>query len=310
MSTTPNIGIYIPTAGETNYDQSFSAGMINIDQHDHSGGPNKGVQITTGALSDFSVTYRKLNANVADPTTGIGVNAGIPNQLILLGTLPSIFNLSTDGFITKDGSNAHSRVFQDTDSAVWTNPDGVSGDPEVDVQINGTTNQIAVTQVAGVTTIGFDTITRNTTQPAFSAGAALQSNVTGKIGGQDYTVQFTTLTGRFFQQGSGYDGTSTFTCPRTGVYLVNALIELSDLNTTASDCVMQFITGGSSSDTFTFMGFDPGTVENNGIFRITGTQLMKLTFGDTVYVNVNVDQGDVTNEVDILGGTFSAILVW
>jgi NOL1/NOP2/fmu family ribosome biogenesis protein len=27
---TPNMGIYIPAAGETNYDASFAAGMINV----------------------------------------------------------------------------------------------------------------------------------------------------------------------------------------------------------------------------------------------------------------------------------------
>ena len=39
---TPNIGIFIPADGEQNYGSSFAAGMVNVDQHDHSGGPNKG----------------------------------------------------------------------------------------------------------------------------------------------------------------------------------------------------------------------------------------------------------------------------
>ena len=106
---TPYIGLYIPVAGETNYDDSFASGMINLDQHDHSGGPNKGVPITSSGLADFSVTYNKLAANVADITTGIGVNStpGLQNQLQILGALRNIFTLGNTaaiGFLTMNGS--------------------------------------------------------------------------------------------------------------------------------------------------------------------------------------------------------------
>jgi hypothetical protein len=91
---TPNVSIYIPAAGETNYEASFSAGMVNIDQHDHTGAPTKGVLINTTGLADGSVTYPKLNANVADVATGIGVDAGNPNKLQILGLLQQIFALA------------------------------------------------------------------------------------------------------------------------------------------------------------------------------------------------------------------------
>lgn len=129
-TTTPNIGIYLPSPGETNYQSNFDAGMINIDQHDHSGGPNKGVPIGTTGLSDGSVTYNKLNANVADNTTGIGTSLVLPNQLQILGLLKNIYQLVTaTGFITKDGSLAHARTFQNTASVLWTNADGAAGNP-------------------------------------------------------------------------------------------------------------------------------------------------------------------------------------
>lgn len=128
--TTPNIGIYIPAAGETNYDQSFAAGMINIDQHDHSGGPNKGLPIATEGLADFSVTFDKLNANVVDPTTGIGTSATFPNKLVILDLLKNIFQLSaTAGFISKDGILAHARTFINSATISFANGDGVGGDP-------------------------------------------------------------------------------------------------------------------------------------------------------------------------------------
>lgn len=128
---TPNIGIYIPAAGETNYDTSFAAGMINIDQHDHSGGPNKGVRISTSGLDDGSVTFNKLNANVADNTTGIGTAVGpFANQLIMLGLLKSIFQLGSDGLIVKNGTLALARTITGTANQITvTNGDGVAGNP-------------------------------------------------------------------------------------------------------------------------------------------------------------------------------------
>ena len=137
---TPNLGIFIPSAGETNYEQSFAAGMMNIDQHDHSGGPNKGVPIQTSGLSDFSVTYDKLNANVVDSSTGIGTQGGaFQNRLQLLGYLSNLYALSLTpgvGFVVMNGGVSNVRTFQDTATVTWTNADG-TGDPTANVNIGG-----------------------------------------------------------------------------------------------------------------------------------------------------------------------------
>lgn len=134
---TPYIGIYIPVEGETNYGSSFAAGMMNIDQHDHSGGPNKGVPITNSGLANFSVTYNKLNANVVDPTTGIGVKgAPLQNQIEMLGVLKNLYALSLvpgTGFVSMNGPTVNARTIQDTATITWTNPDGISGNPSADV---------------------------------------------------------------------------------------------------------------------------------------------------------------------------------
>jgi hypothetical protein len=74
---TPNMAIYIPSAGETNYDAPFSAGMVNIDQHDHTGGPNKGVQIGSSGIADGSVTFAKLNLPATAPRQMFQSGAGI-----------------------------------------------------------------------------------------------------------------------------------------------------------------------------------------------------------------------------------------
>lgn len=131
--TTPNISIYVPSAGETNYDASFLAGMINVDQHDHSGGPNKGVPLSSSGLAAGAVTYDKLNADVADNTTGIGTAGSLgANQLSMLGFLKNAYQLSvvpSAGFVGMNGSTATARTFQNTTYITWTNPDGVSGNP-------------------------------------------------------------------------------------------------------------------------------------------------------------------------------------
>jgi hypothetical protein len=92
--TTPKMGIFIPVAGETNYESSFASGMLNIDKHDHTGAPTGGSLITTTGLTDESVTYVKLNSNVADAATGIGVDPANPNKLQILGLLRQIFALA------------------------------------------------------------------------------------------------------------------------------------------------------------------------------------------------------------------------
>ena len=135
--TTPNMSIYIPSAGETNYDASFSAGMFNIDQHDHSGGPNNGVPIASSGIDDGAITYKKLAADVADNLTGIGTNGSAgANQLALLGLMKSIYQLQlsgpTAGFISKDGTDAHARTLTSADPTNGiniSNGNGVGGDP-------------------------------------------------------------------------------------------------------------------------------------------------------------------------------------
>lgn len=131
-TVTPNIGIYIPTAGETNYDAPFASGMVNIDQHDHSGGPNKGVPIASSGLASGAVTFDKLNANVADNATGIGTSGSLgANQLSILGLLKNIYQIATaTGFIAKNGSLATARtILGTTDQITVTNGAGVAGDP-------------------------------------------------------------------------------------------------------------------------------------------------------------------------------------
>lgn len=184
-STTSNISIYIPAAGETNYDSSFAAGMQNIDQHDHSGGPTGGVPISTTGLADGSVTYSKLAANVVDTTTGIGVSGTLPNQLSILGLLKNIYQLATTaGFIVKNGAGALVRTITGTANQITvTNGDGVAGDPVISLPATIYTNINF-----GNSTL--DSYRTNTFTPALS------------IGGSTAGLSYTSRVGKYWRVGS------------------------------------------------------------------------------------------------------------
>lgn len=126
-TTTPNIGLYIPADGETNYGTSFANGMLNLDTHDHSGPPNKGVPISSAGLAAGSVTRDKLNANVF----GAGVHPDANNAIEVDGVLLPIFQLGTNGLIVRtSGSTAASRTITGTANQITvTNGDGVAGNP-------------------------------------------------------------------------------------------------------------------------------------------------------------------------------------
>lgn len=286
---TPNMGIYIPAAGETNYDASFAAGMVNIDQHDHSGGPNKGVPIATSGIADGSITYAKLNANVADNTTGLLTHTGgLANQLYLAPIFANLFGLSaTSGVLAHNGTTLFDRT------------------------LTGTAHQIAVTNgtgAAGNPTFGFSPITTNTTQPAFLATAALQSDVTGD--GTAYTVIFSAASATNFDQGSNFDGTSTFTVPvgGAGIYEIGVDLSYGDLAAGHTLGFVDIYINGVQ----TFRGFNCslGAIRNsaNGA-EFPFNQICKLADGDAVTIVTTVSNGALV--VDILpGSTFSACKLW
>ena len=189
---TPNIGLYIPAAGETNYNDAFAQGMINLDQHDHTGGPNKGLPITSSGLADFSVTYNKLNSNVVDPLTGIGVNStpGLQNQLQILGILRNLFQLassgSNTGFVSMNGTTVAARTFQNTSSVTWTNADGIAGDPSAVVNIAGISPVPVANGGTGVTSLSpYDII----------LGGTSSTNPVQQVSGEGTLDQYLASTG-------------------------------------------------------------------------------------------------------------------
>lgn len=133
-TTTPNMSLYIPADGETNYGTPFANGMYNMDSHDHSGSPNNGVPISTAGLDDGAVTAVKLNADVF----GVGVEPNaITNAIDVAGVLKPIFNLASNGLIVRtSGTTAVVRsiaVGATNRMKAVVFPDGVGGNPVLDV---------------------------------------------------------------------------------------------------------------------------------------------------------------------------------
>lgn len=236
---TPNIGLYIPAAGETNYNDAFAQGMINLDQHDHTGGPNKGLPISSSGLADFSVTFNKLNSNVVDPTTGVGVNStpGLQNQIQLLGILRNLFQLASIpgiGFVAMNGSTVAARSFTSAGTISWTNPAGTSGNPIADLVIpvvvsSGGTGVVALTPYAPI--LGGPTATGPMQQANVgNAGDVLTSQGAGmpcvfSSPGSLGQIQYTTVTATAAQI-RGLSGTpiSLVAAPGAGKVIVPLFI--------------------------------------------------------------------------------------
>lgn len=315
---TPNMGIYIPAPGETNYGDSFEAGMINIDQHDHTGGPNKGVQIGNASMAPFSVTYDKLNVNVIKANTGLGLNALLPNQIEIVGVLKNLHDLSTVpsvGFVTMNGTTVNTRTFTNSATILWTNPAGVAGNPianlssTVTTSVAGTANQIAASAVvAGVQTLSLPANVVNAGQSAFKGNVTLPQNaVTGD--GTTYTVLFGSVAGTpCFNQGSNFNGTSVYTAPITGNYFFQTTVALSGLSgfSITSSCILQFKVNGSADYT---MFSEDNVSDSAGAAVIQGNQIMRLTAGDTVSVALTVSKSIPSLSVNVTGGDFTGLLL-
>lgn len=77
---TANMSIYKPAPGETVYDPAFSAGLDNIDSHDHSGAPNKGIPIGTDGIQDGAITPDKLSQEILAEAT-VQTTDATPTQI-------------------------------------------------------------------------------------------------------------------------------------------------------------------------------------------------------------------------------------
>jgi hypothetical protein len=130
-------------------------------------------------------------------------------------------------------------------------------------------------------------------QPSFGAVASDQSNVTGD--GTTYTVTFSSS--EYFDRGSNFDGTSTFTAPVTGKYILNA-----DVTVSGSDGDTGYITLSTSNRDYASGIVNVAAVDTAGgyyTFRIS--KLVDMDASDTAVVKITVGGG--TKITDIVGAS-------
>lgn len=279
---TPNIGIYIPAAGETNYDQSFYSGMVNIDNHDHSGATNKGVPINSSGLAVGSVTYDKLNVNVADTTSGLGFNGALPNQLQIKGILNALYVMGLTagtGFLTRNGAAVNTRSF-----------------------VNGKGMNVSPLDGSGNTTFALADTVVNPTQPSFQATkSGNQALLVGTT-----TIGFSLSAGRKeFTQGAGWSN-PTFTAPVDGVYSFSMGVGYNNFIAACEVTTLLSINGGAIL--YQMSKFKvPDSASVGGALFVSGNVVIKLAATDTVQVVAEV----LTNPVNAYAESyFSGALLY
>lgn len=130
-------------------------------------------------------------------------------------------------------------------------------------------------------------------QPAFLAyNSAIDSNVTGD--GTIFTIIFDT---EVFDQNSDFDGTSTFTAPVTGRYLLGFNVALEDIGAAHTNGLVQTIT---SNRTYQTDNFSPTILDVSGDLTMGQVVLADMDAADTATFVVRILNSTLT--VDVAGG--------
>ncbi len=164
-----------------------------------------------------------------------------------------------------------------------------------------TTSSTAIKSGSGNVAINsgltIDSTGRNTNaaQPAFQAWATAVTDVTGD--GTGYNIVFDNVV---FNRGSNFDGTSTFTAPVTGLYMLNCSLFMANITAAHTDVSLAIVT---SNAIYRSCQINPGVVAVNvainGNMGLSFSVLADMDASDTALVNVNVSGS--TKTVDVGG---------
>jgi hypothetical protein len=155
------MAIYIPANGEDFYGSSFASGMQNIDLHDHSGGPNSGVPLSSAGIANGSITAAKLNGNVI---FGPGLVLNGSNQITLTAILASLAAPPANGILVNNASVISAVSLVGTLNQIdIANANGIGGPPTFTLPASLNVN--AVNPVAGNFTISLNGVLQATFSP-------------------------------------------------------------------------------------------------------------------------------------------------
>ncbi len=140
-------------------------------------------------------------------------------------------------------------------------------------------------------------------QPAFLATAGTQTDITG-----DGTTATLTFVTEIFDQDNNFDGTSTFTAPVTGNYLLSTEFILRGMSAASTGGNGNIVTSARSY-TFGVQNYFATSELLTGENRLSigTTTIANMTAGDTALVQLTVSNG--TKTVDVIQGSFSGSLI-
>lgn len=251
-----------------------------------------------------------LGHTAADPSWGSVPNASLSNSSITINTaapltgggtvaLGSSINLGITTPISVSNGGTGGSSFDK--NAIILAGSTIAGNAPFDDLVAGTAGTVLTSAGPGVIPIWSNPSKINTSNPAFLyTTTAGQTNTTGN--GTLYKVLFGNIV---FDQASNVSG-STFTAPSTAIYLIGANLYISSASLSSATIIeIDFYVNGALAYTIWYV--DPNDLEVSGTMEVSGSQLMKLSAGDTVTVQLTVS--GISKNVSVLGGNFSGILL-
>ncbi len=317
-------GAEVPSSGNFNILGTGSitvAGSANTETVQLTGLTNHAIQIGAGTATltqlGAGTTGQVLQTNTtADPTwstatypsvattTGTILRADGTNWVKTTSTFADTYSASN--LLYSNGANTVTGLATANTAILTTNSSGVPSLVAAPLSIAyGGTNATSMSTSTGIvkydgtslvtsTTAKIDSSNRytNTSQPAFNQrNGSTRTNVTGD--GTVYTAIFNTATST--QQGSGFDGTSTFTAPVTGWYHFDYGIALTGIVAQTQTYIAL-----NHVAVFTYIGplVLASATASGGALYLTSSKTILMTANDTVTISVASSGSTKTVSVD------------
>ncbi len=304
-ATTVNVAtggaVKTSTFGSTNSTSATTvqsgSGALNVTSTNGALTVNSG----TGALgisTDASATTVSLATGGAVKTVTLGSTNSTSATTVQSGS-GALNVTSTNGAMTINSGTGALSVSNDA-SATTVNLATGAAVKTVTLGSTNTTSSTAIKSGSGNVAINsgltIDSTGRNynTAQPAFLASqTGNQSNVTGD--GTTYTVTFTNV---ISNQGSSFDGTSTFTAPLTGLYYFSVQQYFQDISAAMTNNLFELV---SSNATYRLLQENMFSVTIGGLWIWSASCMIDMDASDTVTFTVRFIGG--AKVVDVIGST-------
>ena len=234
-------------------------------------------------------------SSLAGDFTYTSSNSAVVRTLTVSNTSNSA---STSGALvvaSTGGSSAGDAWFEATTTTTpWSfGVDNSVTSPSADPFVISQATTLGTNNVMSITTSGAVSKPLQPCVFAYLASSAL--NVTGD--GTIYTVLWDT---ELFDQGSNFNtGTSTFTAPVTGNYMVTIATQLLQLTASHTLIESKIVVAGTSANTYTLFSLSGTARDSNNNIIMTNSLLIPMTATDTLTTTMQATGG--TKVVDIFG---------